>query len=82
MNTEKKTGRGRRPIKIEISCGVVVNKSNDPEYYKKYFREHKDKIYRRVVCDCGLETSYNNMTNHKRSKKHLSRKGIDFKSIP
>ena len=71
--SQPKKKLGRRPTLIQLDDGTTVSKSKHPDYFKNYFDINKDKIYRKVTCECGLTTSYNNMTNHKKSKKHLNR---------
>ena len=45
--------------------------SEKREYLKQYYKENKEKYYKRMVCEeCGGGYSRNNVTNHKRSKKH------------
>lgn len=65
--------RGRVPTMITLEDGSVVNKSDDPAYFRNYFANHKDKIHRKVICECGLTSMYSNMTNHRKSARHARR---------
>ena len=38
---------------------------------KKYREKHKDKIKEIVLCECGCEIRQNNLSRHKKTKKHL-----------
>ena len=40
---------------------------NNPEKKKQYYLNNK----RIVTCECGCSTSYNHLSRHKKSKKHL-----------
>tara|TARA_R110001592_G_scaffold70311_1_gene215536 strand:+ start:43 stop:492 length:450 start_codon:yes stop_codon:yes gene_type:complete len=43
------------------------------EYSKKYWETHKEKFNIRVICECGSESSKQNLPRHRKSKTHLNK---------
>ena len=47
-----------------------MNKDRILENKKQYREENREKILRKVTCDCGAIVANNNLAIHKRSKRH------------
>ena len=47
-----------------------MNKDRILEDKKQYREENREKILRKVTCDCGAIVANNNLAIHKRSKRH------------
>lgn len=41
----------------------------DPEFRKK----HLERLKERIVCECGFETSRNNLPRHRKSHLHIEK---------
>lgn len=54
--------------------------SNDPEYFKTYYKNKKNEIHAKVQCiECGHIYMKNNKSNHLKTKKHSN--GILLKQL-
>ena len=36
-----------------------------------HYKNNKDKIKEKITCECGYELNKNNMTRHRKTKKHI-----------
>jgi len=52
---------------------AALKKEKQKEYFKKWYNERIITEKRRVLCPCGVEISYMNACNHRKTKKHLKR---------
>ena len=46
------------------------NKGRKQEYMKKYREDNKDKINKKITCECGCEINKTHLKRHERTKKH------------
>lgn len=56
-----------------------TNKKTNKKTFKDYYADpayreaHLEKMKKRVVCECGFETSQCNLARHKKSRNHKKR---------
>ena len=50
-----------------------TKKMDDPEYFKKYYINHKEKyVHKRKRCEaCACDVMLSDFTRHCKSKKHI-----------
>lgn len=52
-----------------------TKKTDDPNYFKNYYRDNKEKIisqvYCKIQCDCGATVLKCNLSHHKKTNKHI-----------
>ena len=46
------------------------HKEHRKEYSKQYYRENKEQMAQKIICECGIEISKYNLARHKKSKPH------------
>ena len=49
----------------------LKNKETIREKSQKHYTENKDKILKKVLCECGLEVAQKSKVRHFKSKRHL-----------
>lgn len=51
-----------------------INKTNDKDYFKKYYQLNKDTILdsikTQVTCECGLQVTKGHISRHMKTKIH------------
>ena len=66
----------KEKIKEKATIYQQEHKDERKEYLKEYREKNLDKIKthknEKLVCECGVTCSRNNMTTHKKSKQHLT----------
>lgn len=54
---------------------TYTKKTDNPDYFKNYYNENKEKIksrvYSQVQCECGATILRCNLSNHMKTKKHI-----------
>jgi hypothetical protein len=59
-------------IKEQNAIWYIVNKERIDEYNKEKYKNNKDEITQKILCNCGCYYTKNNYTNHKKTKKHIN----------
>jgi len=61
---------------IKNNINNKINLTDDPDYYNKWYHNHKDKVLNKlkekVICECGLELTKSSIRKHKMTKIHKS----------
>ncbi len=47
------------------------NREKRLEYFKEYREVNKEKISEKVTCECGCEITKSNLSNHKKTQRHI-----------
>lgn len=47
-------------------------RKNRKEYWKEYRIKNKDKLSEKITCECGSNISRHNLSNHRKTKKHIA----------
>jgi len=47
-----------------------VNKDKIKQYAKKYLEGYREKLYEKIVCNCGGKYIFREKTRHEKTKKH------------
>jgi hypothetical protein len=69
--TKEYKDNNKDKIKEQNKLYRNANKEKIKEQNKQYRNVNKDKINEIITCECGMEHTRSNITNHKRSNTHL-----------
>tara|TARA_R110000868_G_scaffold67025_3_gene199146 strand:+ start:3053 stop:3682 length:630 start_codon:yes stop_codon:yes gene_type:complete len=47
------------------------NENNKTDIMKRYYEKHKDKMLKKITCECGNIYSFCNESRHKKTKRHI-----------
>ena len=76
MISEKKDFHNSIKNRLKKLKDITGNKTDDPEYRKKYYQQNKELIkahvYQRTQCECGSFIMLCNMSKHKKTRRHFS----------